>query len=62
MQHALNRHARVGIDAKRIVAEGLLDLERRSVWSSVLVNRHAAADYRSVSTADRSARGQMVRV
>ena len=40
VQHPLDGHARVGVDAQRIVAEGLLHLERRAVRASVLVDRH----------------------
>ena len=40
VQHAFDGHARVGIDGQRVFAEGLLQLERRPVGASVLVDRH----------------------
>ena len=43
MQHAFDRHAGVGVDGQRLVAEGLLDLERGAVRAPVLVDRHAMA-------------------
>ena len=47
VQHALDRHAGVGVDRQRLVAERLLDLEGGAVRAPVLVDRHRRADYRS---------------
>ena len=40
VEHAFDRHARLRVGRQRVVAEGLLYLERRPVGAPVLIDRH----------------------